>query len=49
MVKIYVRKIKAGQMTLDDVPARWHDASYATKHSEVLVTNIKWEGTQNVY
>ncbi len=26
MVKIYVRKIKAGQMTLDDVPARWHDA-----------------------
>lgn len=26
MVKIYVRKIKAGQMTLDEVPARWHDA-----------------------
>ena len=26
MVKIYVRKILAGQMTLDDVPARWHDA-----------------------
>lgn len=28
---------------------QWHDASYDTKHSEVLVTNIRWEGTQNVY
>lgn len=26
MVNIYVRKIRAGQMTLDDVPARWRDA-----------------------
>ena len=23
MVKIYVRRIKAGLMTIDDVPARW--------------------------
>lgn len=26
MVKIYVRKIRAGLMTLDDVPARWREA-----------------------
>lgn len=26
MVKIYVRKIKAGEMTIDDVPIRWRDA-----------------------
>ena len=26
MVKFYVRQIKAGKMTLEDVPARWHDA-----------------------
>ena len=26
MVKIYVRKIKAGEMTLDDVPHRWRKA-----------------------
>ena len=25
MAKIYVRKIRAGKMTLDDVPDRWHD------------------------
>jgi len=25
MVKIYVRKIKAGQMTIDDVPIRWRE------------------------
>jgi hypothetical protein len=25
MVKIYVRKIRAKQMTLEDVPARWRD------------------------
>ena len=25
MVNIYVRKIKAGEMTKDDVPARWRD------------------------
>ena len=26
MVKIYVRKIRAGQMTIDDVPQRWREA-----------------------
>ena len=26
MVKIYVRKIRAGQMTLEDVPERWREA-----------------------
>ena len=26
MVNIYVRKIKAGQMTIDEVPSRWQDA-----------------------
>lgn len=26
MVKIYVRKIKAGQMTIDEVPLRWREA-----------------------
>lgn len=26
MVKIYVRKIRAGQMTLEDVPERWRKA-----------------------
>lgn len=26
----------------------WHSGTYTTKHSEVLVTNIRWEGTQNV-
>lgn len=26
MVKIYVRKIRAGQMTIEDVPARWREA-----------------------
>lgn len=25
MVAIYVRWIKAGKMTLEDVPVRWHD------------------------
>lgn len=25
MVKIYVRKIKAGEMTIDDVPLRWRE------------------------
>lgn len=25
MVNIYVRKIRAGEMTLEDVPARWRD------------------------
>ena len=26
MVNIYVRKIRAGQMSLEDVPSRWRDA-----------------------
>ena len=26
MVKIYVRKILAGQMTIDEVPLRWREA-----------------------
>lgn len=26
MVKIYYRRIKAGLMILEDVPARWHEA-----------------------
>ena len=26
MVKIYVRKIKAGEMTLEEVPIRWREA-----------------------
>lgn len=26
MCKIYVRKIKAGEMTLEDVPVRWREA-----------------------
>lgn len=26
MVKIYVRKIRAGEMTLEQVPVRWREA-----------------------
>ena len=26
MVNIYVRKIRAGQMTIDEVPLRWREA-----------------------
>lgn len=26
MVNIYVRKIRAGEMTLDEVPLRWREA-----------------------
>lgn len=26
MVKLYVKKIKNGEMTLEDVPARWYEA-----------------------
>ena len=26
MVKLYVRKIRAGELTIDDVPVRWWDA-----------------------
>lgn len=25
MAKIYVRRIRAGMMTIDDVPARWRE------------------------
>lgn len=25
MVKIYVRKIRAGEMTIDEVPERWRE------------------------
>ena len=34
MVKIYVRKIKAGQMTREEVPHRWHDAVEATLNED---------------
>ena len=27
MVNIYVRKIRAGEMTLDEVPERWREAA----------------------
>ena len=26
MVNFYIRRIKAGKMTLEEVPSRWHDA-----------------------
>ena len=26
MVKLYVKRIKAGLMTLNEVPLRWHDS-----------------------
>ena len=29
MAKIYYRKIKAGQMTIDEVPERWREAVQA--------------------
>ena len=29
MAKIYYRKIRAGQMTIDEVPERWRDAVQA--------------------
>lgn len=34
MAKIYVRKIKAGQMTLEDVPARWQEEVRALLENE---------------
>ena len=34
MAKIYYRKIKAGQMTIDDVPERWRDAVQALLDEE---------------
>ena len=29
MAKIFVRKIRAGEMTIDDVPSRWREAVLA--------------------
>lgn len=26
IVELYVRKIRAGEMTIDDVPARWRES-----------------------
>lgn len=26
MVELYVKRIRKGKMTLDEVPPRWHDA-----------------------
>ena len=34
MVKIYVRKIRNGQMTLEDVPHRWRDAVEAALNED---------------
>ena len=34
MVAIYVRKIKAGKMTLEQVPIRWRDAVAAALENE---------------
>jgi len=34
MAKIYYRKIKAGQMIIDDVPERWKDAVQALLDAE---------------
>ena len=34
MVKLYVRKIKAGALSIEDVPARWRDAVEAALAEE---------------
>lgn len=34
MVNFYVRRIKAGKMSLSDVPARWYDAVEAALQEE---------------
>lgn len=34
MVKIYYRKVKSGQMTIDDVPERWREAVQALLDGE---------------
>lgn len=34
MVKIYVRRVRAGLMTLGDVPERWRDAVRRTLGDE---------------
>jgi hypothetical protein len=28
---------------------QWHDATFENMHREILVTNIHWEGTQNIW
>ena len=32
MVAFYVKRIRAGKMTLEEVPPRWHDAVEAALH-----------------
>lgn len=52
MSKIYFRKIKAGTMTLADVPSHWHDAVDALmleflatpEGQDWLVTHPEWRG-----
>ena len=34
MVKIYYRKVKSGQMTIEEVPERWRDAVQALLDGE---------------
>lgn len=34
MAKIYARKIRSGQMTLEDVPARWQEEVRALLENE---------------
>lgn len=34
MVNFYVRRIKAGKMTLEDVPPRWYEAVKAALEEE---------------
>lgn len=34
MVAFYVKRIKEGKMTLEDVPARWYEAAKAALEDE---------------
>jgi hypothetical protein len=36
MAKIYYRRIKAGEMTLEEVPARWYEAVKALLDADEL-------------
>lgn len=36
MVKIYIRMIRAGRMTLDEVPERWRDEVAAELEKKVI-------------
>ncbi|MDY4651157.1 MAG: CD1375 family protein [Atopobiaceae bacterium] len=36
MVKWYVKRIRAGKMTLDEVPALWHDKVKAAMEMEAV-------------